>query len=69
MINGLDATILWDLGLCDRTTFTPVTYAAVGRQMLRLERCPFTELMPEALRAELEGAFDSDDEAPNPALT
>ena len=66
VINGLDATILWDLGLCDRTTFTPVTYAAVGRQMLRLERCPFTELMPEALRAELEGAFGSDGESTKP---
>ena len=62
VINGLDATILWNLGLCDHTTFTPVTYAAVGSQMLRLERCPFTELMPEALRAELEGAFGSDED-------
>ena len=60
VINGLDATVLWELGLCDHTTFTPVTYAGVGSQMLRLERCPFTELMPEALRADLEDAFDDD---------
>lgn len=62
IINGLDATILWELGLCDQTTFTPVTYAGVGSQMLRLEGCPFTELMPAALRAELEGASDVDDD-------
>ena len=67
IINGLDATCLWDLGLCDHTTFTPVTYAGVGSQMLRLEQCPFTELMPEAIRAELEGAFDDDDTKPGGA--
>ena len=35
--------------------------------MLRLEGCPFTELMPEALRAELENAFDDKDSKPGGA--
>ena len=49
VINGLDATILFHLGLCDTTTIEPVSYSMVARQVKRLERVPFAELMQESL--------------------
>ncbi|MXY10815.1 MAG: hypothetical protein F4Z00_12785 [Acidimicrobiaceae bacterium] len=49
VINGLDATILFDIGLCDPKQFTPVSYSSVVRQVRRLETAPFTELMEAAL--------------------
>ena len=48
VINGLDATILYHLGLCDNKTFEPVSYSTVQKQLLRFERAPFTQLMREA---------------------
>ena len=44
IINGLDATILYHLGLCDNKTFEPVAYTDVVVQVLRLERTPFGRL-------------------------
>ena len=49
VINGLDATILFDVGLCDTQSFTPVSYSSVVRQVRRLETAPFTELMDRSL--------------------
>lgn len=50
IINGLDATILHHLGLCDNKTFKPVSYSTVGKQILRFEQdVPFTELMHKAI--------------------
>ena len=49
VINGLDATILFDVGLCDTQDFTPVSYSSVARQVNRLEAAPFTELMDRTL--------------------
>lgn len=49
VINGLDATILFAVGLCDPQQFTPVSYSSVVRQVRRLETAPFTELMEAAL--------------------
>ena len=46
VINGLDATILYHLGLCDNKTFKPVTYSEIEDQVLRLERAPFGLLFP-----------------------
>ena len=40
IINGLDATILYHLGLCDNKTFKPVAYTDVEKQVLHLERTP-----------------------------
>ena len=48
-INGLPATILFYLGLCDTTTFHPISYSVVDRQLLRLERAPFGEIMAATL--------------------
>ena len=45
IINGLDATILFHLGLCNSKTFKPVAYSVVVRQVLRLERTPFGRLL------------------------
>ena len=47
IINGLDATILFHLGLCDNKTFKRVTYTDVEEQVLRLERTPFSRLLTE----------------------
>lgn len=44
VINGLDSVIQHHLGLCNATTFTPVSHSIVNRQMKRLER----ELVEEA---------------------
>ena len=41
VINGLHATILYELGLCPDKVFKPVTYTEVEEQVLRLERAPF----------------------------
>ena len=48
-INGLPATILFHLGLCNTTTFDPVSYSAVTRQMKRLENAPFGKIMAAIL--------------------
>ena len=47
IINGLDATILFHLGLCDNKTFKRVAYTDVEEQVLRLERTPFSRLLTE----------------------
>lgn len=47
IINGLDATILYHLGLCDNKTFKPVAYTDVEVQVLRLERTPFGRLLTD----------------------
>ena len=47
IINGLDATILYHLGLCDNKTFKRVAYSDVEKQVLRLERTPFGRLLTE----------------------
>ena len=48
IINGLDATILHHLGLCDDKGFEPISYSTVQKQLLRLEQdVPFSELMRE----------------------
>ena len=46
IINGLDATILYHLGLCPDKVFKPFTYTEVEEQALRLERAPFGLLFP-----------------------
>ena len=47
IINGLDATILYHLGLCDNETFEPVAYGVVVKQVLRWERAPFSRLLTD----------------------
>ena len=48
IINGLDATILHHLGLCDEKGVEPISYSTVQKQLLRLEReVPFAQLMRE----------------------
>ena len=44
VINGLDATILHHLGLCDNKTFKPIAHTEVEEQVLLLERAPFGHL-------------------------
>ena len=46
IINGLDATILHHLGLCDDKGFEPISYSTVQKQFRRLEQdVPFAQLM------------------------
>ena len=48
IINGLDATILHHLGLCDDKGFEPISYSTIQKQFCRLEQAvPFTQLMRE----------------------
>ena len=48
IINGLDATILHHLGLCDDKGFEPISYSTVQKQLVRLEQdVPFAQLMRE----------------------
>lgn len=48
IINGLDATILHHLGLCDEKGFEPISYSTIQKQLLRLEqKVPFAQLMRE----------------------
>ena len=61
IINGLDATILFHLGLCDNKTFKPVTYSVVVKQVLRLERTPFGRLLTD--QGTREHDDDPDDES------
>ena len=59
IINGLDATILYHLGLCDNKTFEPVAYTDVEEQVLRLERTPFGRLLTER------DPYEHDDDHPD----
>ena len=59
IINGLDATILYHLGLCDNKTFEPAAYTDVDEQVLRLERTPFGRLLTER------GPHEHDDDHPD----
>ncbi len=45
IINGLDAVIAYELGLCDDKTFKPISYNTVEAQILRLEGCPFGRIL------------------------
>ena len=48
IINGLDATMLHHLGLCDGKGFEPISYSTVQKQFRRLEQdVPFAQLMRE----------------------
>ena len=61
IINGLDATILFHLGLCDNQTFKPVAYTDVVKQVLRWERAPFGCLFADQGSHEHDDDPDSDD--------
>ena len=67
VINGLDATTQYHLGLCDNKAFKPVTYSEVEDQVLRLERAPFGLLFPGPEQHTNEG--DADDDSDDDALS
>ena len=67
VINGLDATTQYHLGLCDNKTFKPISYSEVEDQVLRLERAPFGLLFPGPEQHTNEG--DADDDSDDDALS
>lgn len=74
VINGLHSTIQHHLGVCDGTSFEPVSQSVVNRQMQRLERAPFAKIMrelskecdDEAEQEEEEAADGTDDREDEP---
>lgn len=66
VINGLDATILFHLGLCDNKAFKPVAYSDVVKQVLRLERAPFCCLFADRGRHEHDDTDDDDTDGEHP---